>query len=329
MKPSSTNHQLVSALRRGVLGITFILCCGIIGYRFIEKWSWSDCFYMTINTVSTVGSSNLIPSPTGRIFTGLLILFGVGLMAYILTRMTEILFQRSLSNVLGRRTMIKKIKHIKNHCIICGYGRTGSHIAEKLEAAQSPYVIIENNEETIKRLEQLGRPYIFGDATEEDILELAGINHADSLIAALDSDPENLYLTITALSLRESLRIIARIHEPASSRKFIKAGATRVVSPISSGANQIAQLILRPSVVDLVELLVTDKKKIAMQIIEHYIEENSSLCQKSIAEAHIRQVLGGMIIAIKHKDNGVTFDPGPDYLLKKGDTLITIRQSEN
>lgn len=328
MRFKGINDQLTSALRKGILGIAFVLCVGVVGYRLIEGWRWIDCLYMTINTVSTVGNTNLLPSDAGRIFTTLLILFGVGVMAYCLTRLAEFLFQRSLTNVLGRRTMMKKIAQLKNHTIICGYGSTGSRVVAELQAAKKPFVVIEENEDIVKRLDEQIIPYINGDATEEDSLEAANICEADSLVAALDSDPENLYLTLTASGLCSDLRVIARVHDPASTRKFQKAGAKRVVSPISSGASQIAQLITRPSVVDLIEL-VTKDKNIALQVFEYPIGNDSEMLNKTLSEARVRQTLGCMVIAVKHQDGQTAFDPGPDTRLRLGDTLVAIRQPEN
>ncbi len=223
--------------------------------------------------------------------------------------------------------MMKKIAHIKQHTIICGYGRTGSRVVAELQAAKKLFVVIEENKEVIKDLDTQGIPYIIGDATDEDTLEAANICRADSLVAALNSDPENLYLTLTANGICNDLRIIVRVHDPDSARKFKKAGATRVISPISSGASQIAQLITRPSVVDLVELVTADKN-IALQVFEHLIEKDSDLLNKSLAEARVRQILGGMVIAIKHPDGHTTFDPGPDTRLKLDDTLVAIRRPE-
>jgi len=327
MRFKGINEQLVSGLRKGVVGIAMVLCIGVLGYRIIEGWRWIDCLYMTINTVSTVGNTTLIPSDAGRIFTTILILFGVGVMAYCLTRLAEFLFQRSLSNALGRRTMMKKITQLKKHTIICGYGRTGSRVVAELQAARKSFVVIDENEDVVKGLDKQGIPYIIGDATEEETLEAANICKADSLVAALDSDPDNLYLTLTASGLCDDLHIIVRVHDPDSARKFSKAGAKRVVSPISSGASQIAQLITRPSVVDLIEL-VTKDKSIALQVFEYPIGEDSEMLGKSLSEARVRQTLGCMVIAIKHPDGHTAFDPGPDTRLKLGDTLVAIRQPE-
>ena len=328
MRFKGINDLLAAGLRKGIVGIAMVMFIGVVGYHLIEGWNWSDSFYMTIITVSTVGFGEIHAlSGAGRIFTALLIFFGVGLMAYCLTRLVEFLFQRSLTNVLGRRTMMKKIGQLKQHSIICGYGRTGSRVVAELQAAKKPFVVIEEADDIIKRLDEQGIPHIAGDATEEETLEAANICQADSLVAALDSDPENLYLTLTASGLCDNLRIIARVHDPDSSRKFHKAGAKRVVSPISSGASQIAQLITRPSVVDLIELVTTDKN-IALQVVEYPIDEKSAMLGKTLAEARVRQTLGCMVIAIKHRDDHTAFDPGPDTRLKLGDILVGIRQPE-
>ena len=329
MRIRGINEQLRSGLRKGLVGIGVVMLAGGVGYRLIEGWSWADCFYMTVVTVSTVGFGEVHAlSGAGRILTTLLIFFGVGLMAYCLTRLVEFLFQRSITNVLGRRTMMKKIAKLKQHSIICGYGRTGARVVAELLAADKPFVVIEENEDIIKRLDEQSIPYIAGDATEEEILESANISRADSLVAALDSDPENLFLTLTASGLCNDLRIIVRVHDPDSMRKFQKAGASRVVSPISTGASQIAQLITRPSVVDLVEL-VTQKKSIALEVFEHPIKEESNMLGKTLAEARVRQALGGMVIAIKHPNGHTAFDPGPDTRLRLGDILVAIRQPES
>jgi len=326
MRFKGTNEQLVSSLRKGVVGIAFVLCAGVVGYHLIEGWDWWDSLYMTIITVSTVGFGEVHAlSAAGQLFTILLIFFGVGVMAFCLTRLVEFMFQRSLTNVLGRRTMMKKIAQMENHAVVCGYGRTGSRVVAELQTASTPFVVIEEDEDIARRLDEQGIPNIVGDATEEEILEAANICAADSLVAALDSDPENLYLTLTASGMCHSLRIIARVHDPESSRKFHKAGARRVVSPISSGASQIAQLVTRPSVVDLVEL-VTQDKSIALEVFEHPIGEEHDMLGKTLAEARVRQTLGCMVIAVKHRDGHTAFDPGPDTRLQLGDTLVAIRQ---
>ncbi|MDF7799754.1 potassium channel protein [Pontiellaceae bacterium B1224] len=327
MRNKVINEQLMSGLRKGIVGIGLVLLFGTIGYKYIENWGWLDAFYMTVITVSTVGITEVHPlSDAGRLFTVFLIIGGVGVMAYSLTRLAEFMFQRSITNVLGRRAMEKKLSRMKKHVIICGYGRTGSRVVEELQGANKPFVVIEENEELVKRMEELNIPYLVGDATDEDVLEDAHISDAESLVAALDSDAENLFLTLTATGLCSNVRVIARVHDPDNSRKFRKAGASRVVSPISSGANQIAQLLTRPSVVDLVELVAMDKS-IALEVFEYCIEEDSEMLGKTLAEARVRQTLGSLVIAVKHRDGTTAFDPGPQTRLNLGDILVAIRQS--
>lgn len=223
--------------------------------------------------------------------------------------------------------MMKKIVQLKQHAIICGYGRTGSRVVAELQATGKDFVVIESDEDIIRKLDELNIPYIEGDATEEETLEAANISQADSLVAALQSDPDNLYLTLTASGMRGDLRIIARVNDPDSTRKFHKAGAHRVVSPVSTGANQIAQLVTRPSIVDLIELVANDKS-IAMQVLEYPIDEDSDMLDKTLAEARVRQTLGCMVIAVKHSNGHTAFDPGPDTRLKLGDTLVAISRPE-
>jgi voltage-gated potassium channel len=329
MSYKGINEHLIEGLRRGITAVGMVLFIGTLGYRFIEGWSWLDSFYMTVITVTTVGLSEVHPpSDAGKIFTTFMCIGGVAVMVYFLARIAEVIFQRSTSNVFGRRVMMKKINQMKNHAIICGYGRTGMHVVAELQAANMPFVVIEENEEQVKRMEELEIPHIIGDATEEDPLEAARIDQADSLVAALDTDAENLFLTLTASGLSKSLRIIARVHDPDNARKFRKAGAHRVVSPISTGANQIAQLLTRPSVVDLIEL-VTNDKSIALQVFEHTVDEQSEMLGKTLSEARVRQTLGSMVIAVKHRDGTTAFDPGPQTRLNLGDTLVAIRQTED
>jgi len=320
--------MFVSGLSKSLIGIAVVLFFGTLGYVLIEGWDLMDSFYMTVITVSTVGITEVHPlSHTGRLFTSVLIFCGVGVMAYSLSRMAEFIFQRSITNALGRRSMTKKINQMKNHIIICGYGRTGSRVVAELQNAGKPFVVIEGDDEQGKRMEELGIPHIVGDATEEETLEEANIEHAEALVAGLGSDAENLFLTITAKGIAHDIRIIARVHDPDNTRKLKKAGAHRVVSPISSGASQIAQLLIRSSVVDLVELAATDKS-IALEVFEHVIDENSELRGKTLAEARVHQTLGALVIAIRHTDGSNAFDPSPNTRLGVGDILVAIRKPD-
>lgn len=303
-----------------------VLAGGTAGYHWIEGWPLSECLYMTVITVSTVGFQEVHPlSHEGHLFTVALIFFGVTAVALSITALFEYFIMRNLNSLLGRNKMDKQIEKLNGHTIICGYGRTGFYIARDLQKSGQPFVVIENNAERIALLEQAGVLYIQGDASDEDLLEKAGILRADALVATLSKDADNLFLTVSARSLKRDLRIIARVEDPDSGRKFIKAGATQVVSPFSTGASRIVQLLTRPAVVDLIEL-VTRRENLALEVCEIKVDEHSELANKTISEGRVRQSLGCMVFAIKHPGGDTLFDPDPSTRIASGDVLVAIRK---
>lgn len=303
-----------------------VLAGGTAGYHWIEGWSLEDCFYMTATTISTVGFGEVHPlSSAGRIFTILLIFFGVTTAALSLTAMFEYFVLRGLKNLFGRNTMDKQIEKLNRHIIICGYGRTGYYIARDLQKLQKPFVVIEDDPERIKVLEQEAHLYIQGDPSDEDRLAAAGVTRAEALVASLAKDADNLFLTISARSLNRDLHIIARVQDPDNTRKFVKAGATQVVSPFSTGATRIVQLLTRPAVVDLIEL-VTQRENIELEVCEIAVDEKSGLAHKTLAESRVRQTLGCMVFAIKRPGGETVFDPDPQMRIEPGDVLVAIQK---
>ena len=303
-----------------------VLLAGTMGYYWIEGWPLSECLYMTVITVSTVGFEEVHPlSRDGHLFTVLLIFFGVTAAALSISALFEYFILRGLTTLFGRNKMDKYIQKLSRHTIICGCGRTGRYIARDLRKAKKPFVVIENDPDKMSWMENEGVPFIQGDASDEDLLESAGIEKAEALVAALSKDADNLFLTLSARSLNSELRIIARVEDPDSGRKFMKAGATRVVSPFSTGANRIVQLLTRPAAVDLIEL-VDGHKNLALEVNEIVVEEKGKLDGKTLAEARVRQTLGCMVFAIKHSSGETVFDPDPEMKLVPGDVLVAIQQ---
>jgi voltage-gated potassium channel len=306
--------------------ILAVLAAGTAGYRWIEGWPLSECLYMTVITVSTVGFGEVHPlSRAGHIFTVLLIFFGVTSAALSLTALFEYFVLRGLTNLFGRNKMDKQIEKLNRHIIICGYGRTGYYIARDLQKMKQSFVVIENDPERIKLLEQEGLLHIPGDPSEEDLLEAAGAGRAEALVAALPKDADNLFLTVSARSLNHDLRIIARVQDPDNSRKFIKAGASQVVSPFSTGAARIVQLLTRPSVVDLIEL-VTGQENLALEVCEVPVDEASALAGKTLAESRARQTLGCLVFAVRRPGRETVFDPDPGLRIESGDVLMAIQK---
>lgn len=243
-----------------------VLAMGTAGYRWIEQWPLDQCLYMTVITVSTVGFKEVAElSPEGRLFTIALIIFGVGAMAFSVSAIFEYLILRGLTSVFGRTKMDKQIGLLKHHIILCGYGRMGYYIARDLAALRKPFVVIEKDPERIRLLVEEKQLFLEGDAADEDVLREAGIENAAALVATLGSDADNLFLTLSAHGLMPDLQIIVRAEDPDSTRKFRQAGASQVVSPFSTGAGRIVQLLTRPAVVDLIEL-ATRTENLALEV---------------------------------------------------------------
>lgn len=210
---------------------------GLAGYRLLERWPWLDCLYMTVVTVSTVGFAEVHPlSPAGRLFTMGLILGGVTAAAFALSGLLELVLQRQVRALLGRRSMEKTIDKLQGHLIVCGYGRTGALVAHDLRAAGRAFVVVENDPARAAEITQAGMLVLQGDATDEGVLRQAGIDRADALVAALPTDADNLMLTLTARGLHRALRIVVRAENQGVARKLTWAGASQVVSPHVTGA---------------------------------------------------------------------------------------------
>ncbi len=303
-----------------------VLTVGTAGYHWIEGWTITECLYMTVITVSTVGFQEVHAlTHDGLVFTVFLIFFGVTAAALSISALFEYFILRGLTTLFGRNKMDKYIRKLNRHVIICGCGQTGSCIARDLQKARRSIVVIENDPARIAWLEQEGLLFIQGDSSDEDVLERAGVERAESLVATLGKDADNLFLTLSARSLNADLKIIARVEDPDNGRKFMKAGATRVVSPVSTGVNRIVQLLTRPAAVDLIEL-VDGHENLALEVSEIVVEEKSKLDGKTLAEARVRQTLGCMVFAIKHPNGETVFDPDPEMKLVPGDVLVAIQK---
>ncbi len=317
---------LISAIIMSI----FIIAIGIIGYMTIEGWNFLDSAYMTIITLTTVGFKEVHPiSPNGQIFTILLLYFGIGFIFYVLKAVVQFTVEGEIKTLLGRRKLDKKINHMKNHYIICGYGRIGKVIYNTLIKKISKIIVIDENIQAIEEMNKNNILYITGDAVDEDILEKANIKKAKGLIAALGSDANNVFLVLTAKQLNPDLFIMARAsHQKGAKSKLLAAGATQVQSPYDIGAKNMAQSILRPTVTNFIELAVTDKTN-EIQIEEIPINENSPFLNIMLKDSGIRQNFNLIIIAIKKPDNTMVFNPSFETTLRKNDIIIALGENSN
>lgn len=309
--------------------ILLVLTGGTIGFMLIEGWPLLDSLYMTCITVTTVGFSEIHPlGNSGRIFTMALMFTGVGLVFYLLTTMTQAVVGGELRQIMGRRTLQRQIRSLKNHYIICGYGRIGALVATMLHEKGVDVVVVENDKEIAIRLEEEGILHVQGSATDDEVLMAAGIDRAKGLLASVSSDADNLYLILSAKSLRPDLLVIARASDPGGERKLKKAGADKVVSPYFIGARRIAQTVMRPSVADFVELTF-HSTDMALQMEELVVGHGSELDGVVLKDSGIRQQLNLIILAVKRASGDMIFNPDANTVINVGDTLIALGTRES
>ncbi len=246
--PVSLRH-----LRIAVILVLSVVVLGTIGYMLIEQLSFLDALYTTINMMATVGNVVHPLSILGKLFTIAVIVLGVGSLLYTLGVGMEFMIEGHLSQAIRRRFMDSKIAALRNHYIVCGFGRVGSHIAEDIAAAHAAFVVIDEKEDTVQSCIQRGYLALQGDATVDAVLREAGIQHAKCLLAATDNDAHNIYITLSARHLSSKLFIIARSNHDETEAKLQLAGADRVLSPYTIGGHQMAYLALESKVVELDE----------------------------------------------------------------------------
>ena len=305
-----------------IISVTMILTLGTLGYMVLEGWDFLDALYMTIISITTVGYGEVHPlDETGRVFTILLILGGMSVLAYSVHYFGQNLIEGELRNIFGRRRLERKISLLKNHYIICGYGRMGKIVTEELLKRRFKVVVIEKDKEIAEKLSEEGIVYIHGDATEEEVLLKANIKKARALVATLPDDAENLYLTITARELNKDLFIVARSTDARVEKKMLRAGANKVISPYRLGGIRMANALIRPEAIEFIELAM---EGFDVRMEEILIEEGSPFANKKLRDSMIREKYGAIVVAIKRGPANYIFNPGPDEEILPGDIIIVI-----
>ncbi|MDJ0761989.1 MAG: NAD-binding protein [Myxococcota bacterium] len=317
---------------RALAVVIFSLTVGTIGFWFLSDQvvTVGDCLYMTIITLSTVGYGEIIPmtGPT-RFFASVLIVFGMGSLIYFGSTVIAFFIEFDLTQMRRRKRMQKNIKNLHDHVIVCGVGTTGAHVVTELIAAKTPFIMLESHEERIRELGEIaevdGRdhPYIIGDATEDRLLEQAGLERAFGLVAALPSDKDNLYIILSARQANPKLRIVARATEKDAPPKMIHAGANRVVSPNFIGGLRIASEMIRPQVVEFLDMMLRDQTQ-NTRIEQIVLSEDSPLAGKRLAETNIRKATDVLVIAVRNQSGDYVYNPGPDTLIEAGATMVVL-----
>jgi len=314
----------VRHLRISIIVLLVLVTIGTAGYNLIEGWRVMDSLYMTVITLATVGFREIQPlSDAGKIFTMLLIIFGVSVIGYIVGSLAQIMFEGQFQRIVGRKKVEKKIEALRNHYIVCGFGRIGSLICKEFAAKPLPFVVIEKSADVLPKLEEDRYLFIHGEATDDETLLKAGIKRAKGLVSVVASDTENVYITLTARGLNPDLYILARSGEEGSELKLKRAGASKVVSPYMIGGGRMAQAILRPNVVDFIEI-ATGREHLELQMEEILIPDDSGFVGQNLLSSGFRKETGAMIVGIKKVDGTMVFNPESHTRIGGNDTLIVL-----
>jgi voltage-gated potassium channel len=297
-----------------------------VGYWVIEpKYTPLDAVYMTVITIATVGYEEVGGglSSAGRGWSIFVIIVGMVIVAVTLSGVVAVVVEGRLRETLGRQAVKDRIAKLTGHVIVCGYGRTGSLVAEQLKLAGRVLVVVDVLSESAAAAEEAGLLCVLGDAQEEGTLQAAGVERAESLVATLGEDAGNAFVTLSARGLNPQLRIMARAQQPSSEGKLRKAGATTVICPQVIGAGRMAQVILRPVVVDFVEMAQTGD---GLEVEELRLGADSHLVGKTLRELRLPARIGVHVVAMQRADGSRMFRPTADVRLAAGDTLILIGQ---
>lgn len=318
--------------------LVLVVLVGASGYHWIghERWSWGDCVYFTVITLSTVGYGETLDGfaniGVARGWTVGLIVLGSGTLLYFISALTALIVEGDLQGVLRRNRMQSKLNQLSDHYIVCGAGTTGIHVVEELIKSQIPFCAVDTSADRLAELaEQFGPErflYMIGDASDDDVLKAAGIERAHGIISALHEDKDNLYVTVTAAALNPRLRIVAKAVEPSARAKLLRAGAKAVVSPTQIGGMRLASEAIRPKVVEFLDLMLRDPKK-NLRIEEVTIPEASSMVGCQLSETEIRSKGRVLVMAVRYGDGRYETNPAPDLRLEQGSTLIVLAETSD
>jgi len=325
--PQSVELSSIQKLRIAAAGTFLAISVGTIGFMYLEDMSLLDAVYMTVITLSSVGFKEVTPlHPVGRLFVIFLIVFGVALAAFTISVIGQLVVEGQLQALLGRKKMEGKIKKIKNHHIIAGFGRVGRQVAFEFSERNAPFVVIEKNVEAAQQLGLEGWLFVQGDATDEDTLRAAGITGARTLISTLPDEAQNVYLTLTARDMSKSLQIIARADYEGGEKKLLRAGANHVVTPHILGGIRMAMASLRPNVVDFMH--TTSLGEGGLSIEEVVVPPECKFSGKTLVESRIKPDYNVTIIGVKKEGQKMSVAPDPSIVLEESDVLVLIGPAE-
>lgn len=322
-----------TGVRLTIIGVllTAVLLVGSVGYRYIEGWSWSDSFHMSLISLTTVGYNEVNPlSEIGRYFTWFFLVIGVTVVFASIGILGDLVLELELGNYFGRRRTQRMIEKLENHYIVCGAGRVGRGVIRELLRSKAPLVLIDTRDEQSAWAESLGVPALIADASQDDTLRRAGIEKAKGLVAAIGSDAENVYVTLSARVLNPEIRIAARATNDQAEEKLRRAGASTVFTPYTFIGHRLAQALLRPHVLSFLDVASAFQgTDLDIDIEQMRVTDSSKVAGRSLEESRLRQKFGVIVLAIIHPARGMEFNPSGAAVVDAGDVLITMGERSN
>jgi voltage-gated potassium channel len=307
--------------------VTATILAGTVGFRHTLDEAWGDSFYRAVITASLFGLDSRPEGRGAEALTLALVFAGVAIFGYIGALIVEAITRGVVTGAIAERRRRRTIEQLRDHYIICGYGRVGRQVGEEFADADVPFVVLDFNKDSIEEARENDVLYVEGNGTEDEDLEEAGLSRARGLVASSDSDADNLYITLSARSVRPDLFIVARAADPDAAKKLRLAGADRVVQPYSTAGKEMAKLVLRPQVAAFLDIVSTSGgPELLFEEIE--VKETCPEAGKTIRELRIRVETGAMIVALRKKDGTFDTTPTPDAKLEAGDVMIAAGTPE-
>jgi len=324
-----TAYEPRLALRRiesALLALGVIAVVGVLGYMVLEGWSFTDALYMTVITLTTVGYREVRTlDATGQLWTMVLLITGVGTLFYAAVSSVELVVEGTIRGYFGRRRMQAAIGKLSGHHILCGYGRVGRQVAAEFARDGVPFVVIDQDPEIAEACAAEGHLVLLGDASDDGVLEEAGVRRAKGLVAAVDSDADNVFVVLSARKLNPKLNVVARASSDESAAKLEMAGADRTLSPYAVGGRRLAT---QPLIVDFLDIVTRGEKGIEFRLEEFGVPEDSFLAGHTIGELRIGERTGAMILATRNKEGTFDTTPSANNRVRAGDTLIVLGTRE-
>jgi voltage-gated potassium channel len=313
-----------------ILGLlSLIVAIGTAGFMLIEGYSWFDAFYITISTITTIGYPEPRPlSHGGRVFNAFLIVFGVTAMFVAVGAMTQTIIELELQGRFGERRKKKMIHQLQNHFIVCGYGRVGRNASLEFQRTGAPFLVIDRNEQRVTKAMHAGMLAVVADATQDDSLREAGVLRARGLIAALASDADNLFIILSAKTLNPQLTVVTRASEEEAGEKLRRAGADTVLTPFSMAGRQLADVLLRPQVVEFMDFA---RSNIGTEVVMEQVRvtPRTEVTAKTFGQLLELRRSGVIVLAIRKQGGETTFNPPPEFAISAGDVLIVMGERVN